>query len=105
LQYEAACHRLFDDISHVLFDGPRPPVMRVAYAAGRATHDLAAAFHGAAGRPEDHLWSDAVESIGHFLDVCDQSTVAKTAKLRELRKFVAENADALPPRFELKLAS
>lgn len=80
-------------------------MLRVAYAAGRATRDLAAAFHHAAGRPEDQLWSDAVESIEHFLEVCDGSMGTSTAELRELRSFVAENADALQPRFEFKLAS
>jgi hypothetical protein len=102
LEYEAVCHRLCDDISHLLFDRPR---LRVAFAAARATRDLAAAFHHAAGRPADQLWSDAVESVGHFLDVCDESAVAGTAELRELRSFAAENADALRPRFELPLAS
>jgi hypothetical protein len=105
MEYEAVCHRLCDDISHLLLDGPRPPVLRVAYAAGRATQDLAAAFHRAAGHPADQLWSDAVESTAHFLDVCDESMVASTAELRELRRFVFENADALQPGFELKMAS
>jgi hypothetical protein len=105
LEYEAACRRLCDDISHSLFDGSRPPRLRMAYAAGRATRDLAAAFHHAAGRPEDLLWSDAVESIGHYLNLCHESMLASTAELRELRSFVAENADALRARLDLKLAS
>lgn len=105
MEFEAACHRLCDDIRQLLLSGPRAPAPRVAYAAGRATHDLAAAFHRAAGRPEDQLWSDAIESIGHFLDVCDKTVVARRAEVRELRSFVAENADALPRRFELRLAS
>jgi hypothetical protein len=105
LEYEAACHRLCEDISHLLFEKPQPPMLRVAYAAGRATRDLAAAFHRAAGRPVDPLWSDAVESVAHFVDVCDESGFASTDELRELRGFAAENADALRPSFELKLAS
>lgn len=110
MQYESVCQRLCDDISHLLLDGPRTPVSRVAYAAVRATRDLATAFHHAAGRPADGLWSDAVESVEHFVDVCDESMVANTVELRELRSFVAENADALPsrceqPHLELKLAS
>ena len=104
MEYEVACDRLCDDISHLLFDGPRPPMIRVAYAAGRATRDLAAAFHHAAGHPEHQLWSSAVESVEHFLEVCE-SPIESTAELRELRRFVAENADALRSRFELKLAS
>jgi hypothetical protein len=103
LEYDAACDRLCNDISQSLFDGPRP-VLRIAYAAGRATRALAAAFHHASGRPEDPLWSDAVESIGRFLEVCDASMLATTPALRELRSFVTENADAVRAHFELKLA-
>ena len=110
MQYEPVCQKLCDDISHLLLDGPRPRGLRVAYAAVRATRDLATAFHRAAGHPADQRWSDAVESVEHFVDVCDDSMVANTVELRELRSFVAENADALParferPRFELKMAS
>lgn len=105
MEYEATCDRLCDDISHLLLDFPRPPMVRAAYAAGRATQDLAAAFHHAAGLPTDQRWSDAVESLEHFLDVCSESKIEDAAELRELRRFVAENADALLPRFELKLAS
>lgn len=109
MQYEAVCQRLCDDISHLLLDGRRPPVLRVAYAAVRATRDVATAFHRAAGHPADQLWSDAVESVEHFVDVCDESLFANTVELRELRSFVAENADALPrfaqPHFELKMVS
>ncbi len=105
MEYEVACDRLCNDISHLLLDFPRPPTVRVAYAAGRATRDLAAAFHHAAGFPNDTRWADAVESLEHFLAVCVESKIERTAEVRELRRFVAENADALSPRFELKLAS
>jgi hypothetical protein len=105
LEYETACRRLCDDIAYLLFDGSRPPVVRAAFAAARATRDLAAAFHRAAGHPKDQLWSDAVESIGHFLNLCDESMVANSPELRELRSFVTENADALQWRLELKPAS
>lgn len=105
MEYEAACDRLCDDVSHILLDVARPPIARVAYAAGRATRDLAAAFHHAAGLPNDRRWSDAVESLEHFLDVCSESKIEGMAELHELRRFVAENADALLPRYELKLAS
>ena len=105
MEYETACDRLRDDISHILLDFPRPPMVRAAYAAGRATQDLAAAFHHAAGLPNDRRWLDAVESVEHFLDVCSESRIEGTAELRELRRFVAENADASLPGFELKLAS
>lgn len=104
MQYEAACHRICEDISRLLLDFPRPSSVRAAYAAAYATQDLAAAFHHAAGVPEDPLWSDAIESLGHFLDVCDDSLIGRSAALRGLRSFIAENADLLSPR-ELKQAS
>lgn len=94
MDFEAACHRLCDDIERVLFDKTRPAGLHLAYAAGRATHDLASAFHHAAGHPEDRRWSDAIESIERFLDVCDETRVARTPELSELRTFVAENLDA-----------
>ena len=105
MEYEAACDRLCDDIAHLLLDVQRPPIVRVAYAAGRATRDLATAFHHAAGLPNDRRWSDAIESLEHFLDVCNESRIEGSAELRELRRFVAENADSLSPRRELQLAS
>lgn len=105
MEYEVACHRLCDDISQLLLDRTRPPTRLAAFAAGRATQDLAAAFHHAAGRPEDQLWSDALESLERFLDICERSEVKNSAAQHELRRFVAENADVSSPRFQLKLAS
>src|SRR5580704_18123076 len=61
MEYELACNRLCDDISQLLLDGPRPPTKWKAFAAGRATQDLAAAFHRAAGRPGDELVERARE--------------------------------------------
>lgn len=105
MQYEAACHRICDDISRLLLDFPRPSSVRAAYAAAYATQDLAAAFHHAAGVPEHRLWSDAIESLELFLDICDDSKIDRSAALRELRIFVAENSDLLSPRVQLKQAS
>jgi hypothetical protein len=105
LEYEIACDRLCDRISDLLLDGTRPPTRLAAFAAGRATQDLAAAFHHAAGLPADELWSSAVESLEHFLDMRDNLKLSDSAAMRELRRFVAENADALASNFELKLAS
>ncbi|MGB8519833.1 MAG: hypothetical protein WCD38_06670 [Candidatus Tumulicola sp.] len=105
MEYEAACDRLCDDIAHLLLDVPRVPIVRAAFAAGRATQDLADAFHHAAGLPDDSRWSEAVESLEHFLDIFSESKVEGATELRELRRFVAENADALSPRSKLKLAS
>jgi hypothetical protein len=105
MEYEAACHKLCEDISHLLLDSPRPATRLAAFAAGRATQDLAAAFHHAAGSPEDRLWSDALESLEHFLDICGRSAVKNSGELRELQRFLDENADLLSPRVQLKLAS
>ncbi|MBV8343481.1 MAG: hypothetical protein JO190_00620 [Candidatus Eremiobacteraeota bacterium] len=105
MDYELACDRLCDDISQLLLDGPRPATKWKAFAAGRATQDLAAAFHRAAGRPEDELWSNALESLERFIDLYDYSAVGNPAAMRELRSFVDENADLLAPRLHLKLAS
>ena len=105
MDYELACDKLCDDISQLLLEGPRPATKWKAFAAGRATQDLAAAFHHAAGRPGDELWADALASLEHFIDLCDDSAVANPAAMRELRSFVDENADLLAPRLHLKLAS
>jgi hypothetical protein len=95
MEYEVACHRLCDDISQLLLDGPRKPSLRATFAAARATQDLAAAFHHAAGRSKDHLWSDAIGSLHHFLDVYEDPRVRNSSAMRELRRFVDENSDAL----------
>jgi hypothetical protein len=104
MEYEVACQRLCDDISQLLLGGPRKPSLRATFAAGRATRDLAAAFHHAAGRPADQLWSYAVESLEHFLDLCDDPSARNSSAMHELRRFVDENAD-LQSRVELKVAS
>ena len=104
MEYEIACDRLCDDISRLLLAGPRKPTLRATYAAARATEDLAAAFHRAAGRSEDRLWSNAVASLDHFLEICDGPIVANSNAMRELRRFVGENADVLS-YVELKAAS
>jgi hypothetical protein len=95
LEYEVACDRICDDISQLLLNGPRKPSLRATYAAAVATQDLAAAFHRAAGRSSDHLWSDAIESLDHFLDLCDNARARNSTAMHELRRFVNENADAL----------
>jgi hypothetical protein len=105
MQDEVACDRICDDISRLLLDFPPRSSVRAAYAAAFATHDLAAAFHHAAGLPEDPLWSEAVESLVHFLEVCDEMSVSRSRALLSLRQFVAENADLLAPRVELRRAS
>ena len=105
MEYELACNRLCDDISQLLLDGPRPPTKWKAFAAGRATQDLAAAFHRAAGRPGDELWSNALDSLERFLDLYDDSAVANPAAMHDLRSFVDENADLLSPHLELRRAS
>jgi hypothetical protein len=104
MEYEAACNSVCDYISQLLLEGRRKPSLRAAYAAGRATQDLAAAFHHAAGRATDRLWSYAIESLGRFLVVCDDPSTKNSIAMRELRRFWDENADALPS-VELKVAS
>ena len=104
MEREIACHRLFDDISQLLLGRPGPRLL-AAYAAERATHDLAAAFRHAAGRPEDARWSNAIESLERFLDLFDESADANASAMRDLRTFVDENADLLSPCSELKRAS
>jgi len=105
MEYEIACNRLCDDISHLLIDGTRPPTKLAAFAAGRATQDLAAAFHHAAGRPKDQRWSSAIESVERFLEICARSDAEDSSQLRDLQRFVNENTDLLSPHFELMLAS
>jgi len=95
MEIEVACHRLCDDIAQLLLDGPRKPSLQLTYAAGRATRDLAAAFHHAAGRSTDLLWSCAIESLTHFLDLSDYPRAGNSGAMRELRRFVDENSDAL----------
>ena len=95
MEYEVACHRLCDDISQLLLDGSGKPSLRTTYAAARATQDLAAAFHRAAGRSADRLWSDAIGSLDHFLGLLNGSSAAGSNAMRELKRFVVENADVL----------
>lgn len=95
MEYEIACDRLCNDISQLLLAGANKPSLRATYAAARATEDLAAAFHRAAGRSDDRLWSEAVASLDHFLDLCDQPAARNSVPMRELRRFVGENADVL----------
>ncbi len=95
MEFEVACRRLCDDIAQLLLDGPRKPSLQMTYAAGNATRDLAAAFHHAAGRSTDRLWSRAIESLTHFLYVGDYSSARNSGALRELRRFVDENTDAI----------
>ena len=104
MDYEVACDRLCEDISQLLLEEPVRPSLRATYAAARATQDLAAAFHHAAGRSEDPLWSVAIVSLGRFLDFFDAPRAGKSSAMRELSRFVDENGDAL--RFAgLKVAS
>ena len=87
MEYEVACNRLGDDIAQLLLERQGPRVL-AAFAAGRATQDLAAAFHHAAGRPGDQLWSDALESLEHFLDYCDESNVKNPPRCASCESFL-----------------
>lgn len=105
MQYEPACDRICDDIAALLLE-LRPRTSGATYAAASATRNLAAAFHHAAGRPNDPIWREALESLKFFLEFCDRSAPLNgiTAS-RELHRFLAENADVSMPRYEMALAS
>lgn len=73
-----------------------PPSKTAAFAAARATRDVAAAFHHAAGDPVNPRWRDAIDSLERFLTYTKRSpNVRGLAPLRELTAFVAENSDLL----------
>jgi hypothetical protein len=95
LQYETVCDRICDDIASVLFE-MKPATRIAAYAAARATRDIADAFHHAAGNPASSRWQEALGSLERFLDYSQRSpNVLESAPLRELTAFVRENADLL----------
>jgi hypothetical protein len=95
MQYESVCDRICNDIATVLFD--MKPMTRVAaYAAARATRDVADAFHHAAGDPTSLRWREAVESLERFLGYSKRApNPLDSAPVRELVAFVTENADLL----------
>jgi len=94
MQYESACDRLCENISTLLL-GLRAPTPGAVHAAACATYDVAAAFHHAAGVPDDPRWSSAVASLKLFLDHCAWSPwLADLPALLELRAFVEENDTA-----------
>lgn len=95
MQYETVCDRICDDIATVLFD-MKPTTKPAAFAAARATRDVAAAFHHAAGDPIDPRWQEAIGSLKRFLAYTKRSPAIGNSKpLHELAAFVDENADAL----------
>lgn len=95
MQYEAICEHICDDIATVLL-AMRPATRVAAYAAARATRDVADAFHHAAGDPVNPRWRDAVESVERFLGYSRRSLgIRDSAPVRELTLFVEENADLL----------
>jgi len=105
VQYEAACHRICDAIATLLED-LRDPACGAVFAAASATRSLSAAMHHAAGNPQSARWADALQSVDEFLRYCHEFPGGKASiALRELRGFVAENADLLVPEFELARAS
>jgi hypothetical protein len=107
MQYEVVCRQMCDDIAALLVD-LRPRTGAAVCAAASATANLAAAFHHAAGRPEDARWHQALASLERFLEVCTNASPrsgVSTAR-HELRRFLEENADVLPssPQEELLIA-
>ncbi len=95
MQYEAICDHICADIATVLFE-MKPATRFAAYAAARATRDIADAFHHAAGDPASSRWREAMGSLERFLDYSTRSpNVLNSAPLRELRALVTENSDLL----------
>jgi hypothetical protein len=95
LQYEAICDHICDDIAAVLLE-MKPTTRIAAYAAARATRDIADAFHHAAGDPASSRWREALGSLERFLDYSKRSpNVLNSTPLRELTAFVEENVDLL----------
>jgi hypothetical protein len=100
LQHETICDHICDDIASVLL-GMKPATPTAAYAAARATRDVAAAFHHAAGDPVNPRWRDAIGSLERFLAYSTRSPGVKNLpSLHELAAFVDENADLLAPERE-----
>lgn len=100
MQYETICDHICDDIASVLL-GMKPATPTAAYAAARATRDVAAAFHHAAGDPVNPRWRDAIGSLERFLAYSTRSPGVKNLpSLHELAAFVDENADLLAPERE-----
>ncbi|HEY6327618.1 MAG TPA: hypothetical protein VIW73_14020 [Candidatus Cybelea sp.] len=95
MQHDTVCDHICDDIASVLFE-MKPATRIAAYAAARATRDIADAFHHAAGDPASSRWREALGSLERFLDYSKRSpNVLESAPLRELTAFVGENADLL----------
>jgi hypothetical protein len=97
VQYEAICDHLCDDIAAVLL-GMKPATRVAAYAAARATQDVAAAFYHAAGDPVNPRWRTAIDSLKRFIGYSQRSDgVRNSVPFSELASFVVENADLLNP--------
>jgi hypothetical protein len=95
MQYETMCDRICDDIATVLFD-LKPATKPAAFAAARATRDVAAAFHHAAGDPINPRWQEAIGSLERFLAYTKRSPgLGSSEPLAELAAFVDDNADLL----------
>jgi hypothetical protein len=95
MPYDAACDHVCHAIAALLFS-LSPPTRSAAYAAARATRDVAAALHHDAGNPSSSRWRDAIASLERFLSYSKQSPKSRDMNaLRELRSFVEENSDLL----------
>ena len=91
MEYEIACDRICDGISHLLLEAGRP-TPGMALTAARATRDVADALHHARGVPDDPRWFNAVASLDDFLARCKARGLERSAALRELQAFASENA-------------
>ena len=92
MEFEYACNQIRDDIAQLLVELGRPSP-HAMFAAARATGDLAAALHHAAGMPDDARWNEAFASLENFLEFCAASPrAARSAAMFGLRAFLEENA-------------
>jgi hypothetical protein len=95
VQYEMVCDRICDDIATILLE-MKPTTRVAAYAAARATRDVADAFYHAAGDPVSPRWREAIESVERFLNYTTRFVGVRHSKpFYDLSAFVHENADLL----------
>ncbi len=98
MQYETVCDQICDDIATVLLE-MKPATRIAAYAAARATRDIAAAFHHAAGDPLNPRWREAMGSLERFLGYSERSpNVLNSAPLRELARSSRKTRTFSPQR-------
>ena len=89
MEHETACDRICNNIATLLIERGRP-TKRAAFAAARATREIADALHHAAGAPDDKRWYYALTTLESFVTIYEPMTLPSPA-LTELRAFLDEN--------------